>query len=70
MKKIKLVALIGAVVMGTMMFAGCSSDVECSVCKQTKPGSTREVGGEEVDICDDCYEAIEAIGNAFGSLAD
>ena len=54
MKKIKLVALLGAAVMATMALVGCG-DVTCSICGQEKPGDTYEILGVEVDICDDCY---------------
>ena len=70
MKKIKLVALLGAAVMATMALVGCGKEVTCSVCGETKSGDTYEVGGVEVDYCDDCYEAIEAAADALKGLMD
>lgn len=59
MKKIKLVALLGAAVMATMALAGCGKEVTCAMCGQTKTGDTYEILGQEIDYCDDCYEIIE-----------
>ena len=60
----KLVAVLGAVVVSALAFVGCG-EVECSVCGQTKSGDTYEVMGEEVDMCDDCHDALEKLGNAL-----
>ncbi len=60
MKKMKLVALVGAMVMATLALAGCGKEVTCDACGQTKSGDTYEILGMEVDYCDDCYEKIEA----------
>ncbi len=59
MKKIKLVALVGAAIMATVALAGCGKEVKCSVCGQTKSGDTYEILGVDVDMCDDCHDLID-----------
>ena len=66
MKKFKLVALVGAAVMATMMFAGCSKEVRCELCGQTKDGDTYEIDGQDVDLCDDCHELYEGLSSLSG----
>lgn len=66
MKKMKLVALVGAMVMATLALAGCGKEVKCAICGETKSGDTYEILGQEIDYCDDCYEAIEAVGDMLG----
>lgn len=67
MKKFKLVALVGAAVMATMMFAGCSKEVTCAACGQTKDGDTYEIDGKDVDLCDDCHALYEAASSLLGN---
>lgn len=46
-----------------MGLAGCKKETECSGCGEVKKCDSYEIMGEEVWMCDDCYEAIEALGD-------
>ena len=64
MKK-KLGVLAAAVAVMAMGLAGCKKETECSGCGEVKKCDSYEIMGEEVWMCDDCYEAIEALGSLF-----
>ena len=66
----KLLAIVALVLLMVTMLTACSSKVKCAICQQEKPGSTIEYMGEEVDVCDDCQEGLEAVEDALEGLED
>lgn len=65
MKKrlVKVLALTGVV----MMFAtGCGKTAICDICGEEGKCKTKEVFGEEVNICGDCQDGLEELGDLFG----
>lgn len=62
MKK-KLLVLVAAVSVLVMGITGCKKETECSGCGEVKKCDSYEIMGEEVWMCDDCYDAIEALGD-------
>ncbi len=64
-KKIsKLVALTSVMVVLITGLTGCSK-AECDFCGETARCSTMEILGEEVKICGDCEDGLEALGSLF-----
>ncbi len=53
----KIIALALAALLSVFCLAGCGK-FECDLCGEEKSGKkhTTTVFGEEVTICDDCYE--------------
>ncbi len=46
-----------------MGITGCKKETECSGCGEVKKCDSYEIMGEEVWMCDDCHDAIEALGD-------
>ncbi|MBQ9119539.1 MAG: hypothetical protein IJY09_05725 [Lachnospiraceae bacterium] len=63
----KLTALTGLLVMVAMGTIGCKK-VECDICGEKARCSTEKVLGQEINICKDCEEDLEDIGNSISSL--
>lgn len=59
MKK-KLLVLVAAVTVLLMGITGCKKEMECEACGEVKKCDSYEILGEEVWMCDDCYDAWEA----------
>lgn len=55
----KIFALVLVLVMSMSMLAGCGS-FKCDLCGKEKDGEKHEskIMGEEVVICDDCYDTL------------
>lgn len=62
MKK-KLLVLAAAVTVLMMSMAGCKKETECEACGELKKCDSYEILGEEVWMCDDCYDAWEAFNS-------
>ena len=65
MKRLICVLMLVAI-MATMLTA-CGK-FKCDVCGEEKTGKKyeRELLGEEIDICKDCYKELEELADAFG----
>ena len=65
MKKLICVVLL-VVVIATMLTA-CGK-FKCDLCGEEKSGKKyeRELFGQEIDICKDCYKDLEELADAFG----
>lgn len=60
MKKLtKVVLLVGLM---SMMLSACDKKVECSMCGETKSGTTKEVFDEKISICNDCADDLKSLG--------
>ena len=64
----KIVCLLLLVSMAACMFVSCGSKFTCDWCEEEKSGKkyTEEIMGEEVTICGDCYDQLEALGSLLG----
>ena len=62
MKK-KLLVVAATVAVLVMGITGCKKETECSSCGEVKKCDSYEILGEELWLCDDCYEALEALGS-------
>ena len=64
MKKWMGLSLLAVVMV--MMLTACGK-FECGMCNEEKSGKKHktEVFGEEIVICDDCYEDIQELKDAF-----
>ncbi len=64
MKKIILAVLIVASLLATLTSCG---KFTCDICNDEQRGKKHkeEVFGEEVVICDDCYEDLENLADIF-----
>ena len=64
MKRIITLALVG--VMSMSFLAGCGK-FTCDMCEEEKSGKKHkeELLGEEIVICDDCYEGLQSLGDLF-----
>lgn len=60
MKKLAKVMLVVGLM--SMMFSACDKKVECSVCGETKSGTTKDIFGEKVSFCNDCVDDIKSLG--------
>ena len=60
------VCMLFVVVMILMSFTGCGK-FTCAVCEEEKSGKKHESAllGEEVVICQDCYDEIEDFFSGF-----
>ena len=67
MKKIIALGCL-TIVMATLLTA-CGK-FTCDTCKQEKSGKkhTKDVLGEEIVMCDDCYDAYEKAADAVSDL--
>ena len=62
-KTLKALAVTGVVLVATMGLFGCKEERECASCGEVKSCDKYEVLGEEVWLCDDCHELVEALGD-------
>lgn len=62
MKK-KLLVLVAAVSVLVMGITGCKKETKCEACEEIKKCDSYEIMGEEVWMCDDCHDALEALGD-------
>lgn len=62
----KLICVLLLIVVLASLLAGCGK-FECDLCGEEKTGKQHkeEIAGEELVICDDCYETLEDLVNAF-----
>ncbi len=75
----KIFALVLALIL-MLSLAACGEKFECEECGEEKTGKKHEVEvlGEELVICDDCYEGVykeyleelEELGDAIADLED
>ena len=66
MKKLIIFVLVAVM---ALSLTSCFAKVECDLCGEEKSKfkmNTEELFGEEVNICDDCAEDLEELGNLFG----
>ncbi len=69
MKKIRVIALVLALVLMVALFAACSTTGTCEVCgKENQKLSTIEVLGVKVKACPSCKAANDALGSLGGLL--
>lgn len=63
----RLICVLLLVVMMVTMLTACGK-FECDLCGDEKSGKKYETEflGQEIVICKDCYEDLEALANAFG----
>ena len=63
----KLICILLLVVVLASLFTACGK-FDCDLCGEEKTGKKHkeELYGESVVICDDCYDALETLANAFG----
>lgn len=62
MKK-KLLVIAATATILVMSLTGCKKETECEACGELKKCDSYEILGEDVYMCDDCYEAWEAVGD-------
>ena len=67
MKKFFAIALL--VIMMVSLLTACGK-FECELCKEEKSGKKHkeEVLGQEVVICDECHDGLEALKDAASEL--
>ena len=67
MKKLICLALLVVVVLS--LFTACGK-FTCDICQEEKSGEkhTKDVLGEEIVMCDDCYTAAEDAADALSDL--
>lgn len=58
----KRIALITAVLVVLSVFTACGAKAECDFCGETKRCEERSVLGETVNICGDCVDELEELG--------
>lgn len=65
MKKIAILAVL--IMVMSILLTSCGSFV-CDLCGEEKDGGSHdaEILGEELTICDECYEEIDEAKGAFG----
>lgn len=64
----KIVGIISLIALVAMLLISCGETFVCGMCEEEKTGKkhTEEILGEKLDICDDCYEGLEALGGLLG----
>ena len=62
----KLICVLLLVAIAVSVLTACSK-FECDLCGEEKFGKKHESEflGKEIDICDDCYEDLEDLADAF-----
>ena len=62
----KKMAVLLLVSLAAMALTACSK-FECDLCGEEKTGVKRkaEVFGEEIEFCEDCYEEVKELQDAF-----
>ncbi|MBP3314011.1 MAG: hypothetical protein J6K84_05100 [Oscillospiraceae bacterium] len=62
----KIIALV-LVIVTVFALTACTIG-ECDICGETGICKTKKVFGEKVQICNDCAEDLESVGDAIGNL--
>ena len=64
----KKLAVLFVSVMAVLSLTGCGK-FKCDMCGEEKSGTKHEYTllGQDMTICDDCYEGIKALGSLFGN---
>lgn len=64
----KLICLLLVVVMLVSVLAACGESFTCDLCEEEKSGKkhTETLFGEELTICDDCKEELDALADLLG----
>lgn len=62
MKK-KVFGVIAIAIITTAIFAGCTHSFTCGLCGKSvnESGHKYEILGQEVEICDDCYNGLKSL---------
>lgn len=63
MKKLLIITIMIASMLSTM--TGCAQKTKCDFCADEKYCDTQTMWGEEVHICNECQEQIEALRAEF-----
>lgn len=63
----KVLSLVLVFVLAAALLCGCAKTFTCDLCgdEVTERPHTTEVLGEKVEICEECYEGLQEIGNLF-----
>ena len=64
----KIVGIISLIALVAMLLISSGETCVCGMCDKEETGKkhTEEVFGEKIDMCDDCYEGLEALGDLLG----
>ncbi len=67
----RFITLAAALLMLLFCLAGCAK-FTCNICNEEKSGTQHkeELLGEEIVICDDCYEEFEELGDSLEDIGD
>lgn len=62
-KKVTLGIMVVLLVIMTVIFAGCSHTFTCESCGKevNEAGHKWTVLGQEIEICDDCYNSLKSL---------
>jgi hypothetical protein len=61
MKK-RILGFVLVTILCMTVLAGCGKK-QCSICGETKSGTTKTILGEKVHVCNDCIEGLGALLN-------
>ncbi|MBQ7047548.1 MAG: hypothetical protein IJN86_01220 [Clostridia bacterium] len=64
----KIIGIISLIALVAALLISCGGSFVCGMCEEEKSGKkhTEKIFGEELTICDDCYEGLKALGDLAG----